>query len=178
MISRRHFLICAASGLALLNSQRLAARPASLPERKLKLYNLHTGEHLSATYWVEGEYIQSELAAINKILRDHRTGKIEKIDNRLLEQLFVLQNDVEYYGSYHIISGYRSPQTNAGLRDNDNTGVAKRSLHMQGRAVDIRLPGVELKHLRQAALNLHNGGVGYYPKSNFIHLDTGRARFW
>ena len=178
MISRRHFLICAASGLALLNSPRVVARSTLPAERKLKFYNLHTGEHLSAIYWAEGDYIPSELAAINKVLRDHRTGKVTKIDKRLLEQLFVLQQRVEYAGSYHIISGYRSPQTNAGLRHEDNTGVAKRSLHMQGRAVDIRLPGVELKHLRQAALKLHSGGVGYYPKSNFIHLDTGRTRFW
>jgi uncharacterized protein YcbK (DUF882 family) len=110
-------------------------------------------------------------------LRDHRTGEIEVIDRRLLNQLFILQHKIENHGSFHIISGYRSPKTNARLRKT-GSGVAKRSLHMQGRAVDVRLPGVELKHLRQAALKLHAGGVGYYPKSNFVHLDTGRARFW
>jgi uncharacterized protein YcbK (DUF882 family) len=141
------------------------------------MYNLHTGESLKATYWIEGEYIQEELAAINKLLRDHRTDSIEHIDQRLLDQLFVLQHKVDHKGFFHIISGYRSPKTNARLR-RAGDGVAKRSLHMQGRAVDVRLPGVKLKHLRQAALKLHAGGVGYYPKSKFIHLDTGRTRFW
>jgi uncharacterized protein YcbK (DUF882 family) len=91
--------------------------------------------------------------------------------------LYTLQQQVEKPGTYQLISGYRSPATNAKLR-NASSGVAKRSLHMRGKAVDIRLPGVELKHLRQAALSLRAGGVGYYPKSNFIHVDTGRPRFW
>ena len=99
------------------------------------------------------------------------------MDQRLFDLLHLLQQQVGSKGSYHVISGYRSPKTNAMLNSKSN-GVAKRSLHMQGRAIDIRLPGVELKHLRQAALNLKAGGVGYYPKSNFIHVDTGRTRFW
>ncbi|MGD8926206.1 MAG: DUF882 domain-containing protein [Thioalkalispiraceae bacterium] len=177
MISRRQFLLGATASLSLLSSPLALARPALARERRLKFYNLHTGEHLSAIYWVEGKYIPEQLAAINKLLRDHRTGEIEVIDRRLLNQLFILQHKIENHGSFHIISGYRSPKTNARLRKT-GSGVAKRSLHMQGRAVDVRLPGVELKHLRQAALKLHAGGVGYYPKSNFVHLDTGRARFW
>jgi len=178
MISRRQFLLSAASGLAILTSPYASAGLALPSERKLKFYNLHTGEHLAATYWADGVYIPSELRAINNVLRDHRTDHVEKIDKRLLDQLFVLQHKTEHNGIFHIISGYRSPKTNASLRNDDKSGVAKRSLHMQGRAIDVRLPGVELKHLRQAALKLHSGGVGYYPKSNFIHLDTGRPRFW
>lgn len=161
-----------------LGSPALATARIALPqERKLRLYNLHTGEKLAATFWAEGEYQADELALINKIMRDHRTGTIENIDTRLLDQLYRLQHEVESRGTFHIISGYRSPKTNAKLHS-ATSGVAKRSLHMQGRAVDIRLPGVELKHLRKAALSLRAGGVGYYPKSNFIHVDTGRPRFW
>ena len=178
MISRRQFLLGATGGLAILSSPYASARPALPHERKLKFYNLHTGEQLTATYWADGAYIPAELRAINTVLRDHRTGHIEKIDRRLLDQLYLLQQKVEHNGLFHIISGYRSPKTNSNLRQDDKSGVAKRSLHMQGRAIDVRLPGVELKHLRQAALKLHAGGVGYYPKSNFIHLDTGRPRFW
>jgi uncharacterized protein YcbK (DUF882 family) len=99
------------------------------------------------------------------------------MDKNLLDLLYVLQQQVDKKGAYHIISGYRSPKTNAKLRQRSK-GVAKRSLHMQGKAIDVRLPGVELKHLRQAALQLKAGGVGYYPKSNFVHIDTGRPRFW
>jgi len=178
MISRRKFMLgAAAGGLTLLSSPYTTARIALPDERRLKLYNLHTGEHLSATYWAEGQYQKQELHAINQLMRDHRTGSIKDIDKHLLEQLFILQQKVEHQGTFHIISGYRSPKTNDRLRQ-PGSGVAKRSLHMQGRAADIRLPGIELKHLRKAALQLHAGGVGYYPKSNFIHVDTGRPRFW
>ena len=99
------------------------------------------------------------------------------MDRRLYDLLYTLQQQVTSKSSYQVISGYRSPATNAKLNRN-SSGVAKRSLHMQGKAIDIRLPGVELKHLRKAALSLKAGGVGYYPKSNFIHVDTGRPRFW
>lgn len=179
MISRRQFLLgSAVSGLTLLAAPSIAARTAAPVERKLSFYNLHTGESLNTTYWSKGKYIAAELADINKLLRDHRTGRIEAIDKRLLDQLFLLQQHAERSGIFHIISGYRSPATNAGLHQDDKSGVAKRSLHMQGRAVDVRLPGIELKHLRKAALQLRAGGVGYYPESNFIHLDTGRVRYW
>lgn len=177
MISRRNFLLTATAGLATLCTPHAFARTGQPGERSLRFYNLHTGEKLQATYWAGGEYIQDELAAINTLLRDHRNGEVEIIDTHLLDQLVALQHQVGHQGAYHIISGYRSPQTNQALRKNSN-GVAKRSLHMQGRAIDVRLPGVELKHLRQAALSLRAGGVGYYPKSNFVHLDTGRHRFW
>ena len=177
MISRRQFLLAATAGMATLCASQAFAKTAMSGERRLRFYNLHTGEKLRATYWVEGDYIQDELASINILLRDHRSGDIEAIDPALLDQLFLLQQQVEHSGTFHIISGYRSPKTNNALRTN-SSGVAKRSLHMQGRAIDIRLPGVELKHLRQAALDLRAGGVGYYPNSNFVHLDTGRPRFW
>lgn len=163
--------------MASLCAPQAFARTTMPNERQLRFYHLHTGEQLHVTYWAEGDYIRDELASINKLLRDHRSGEVEAIDPHLLDQLFLLQHHVTHTGAYHIISGYRSPRTNKALRK-DGSGVAKRSLHMQGRAIDVRLPGVELQHLRLAALGLRAGGVGYYPDSNFIHLDTGRPRFW
>ncbi len=177
MISRRNFLKAASGTAALAIAPTVLAKPAAQGERVLRFHNLHTGESIKATYWAEGEYIADELAAIDRLLRDHRADEMTQMDRRLYDLLYTLQQDVSSSRSYHVISGYRSPATNARLHRNSN-GVAKRSLHMQGRAIDIRLPGVELKHLRQAALNLKAGGVGYYPKSNFIHVDTGRPRFW
>ena len=188
MLRRRDFLkfaihqftlgtaaLCAPS-LVLAKSEP-AAKPQALPDRQLAFYNLHTGEKLSTTYWADGEYIAEELQNLHYLLRDHRTGEVQDMDKNLLDLLYVLQQQVDKAGTYHIISGYRSPKTNAKLRQHSN-GVAKRSLHMQGKAIDVRLPGVQLKHLRQAALQLKAGGVGYYPKSNFVHIDTGRPRFW
>lgn len=178
MNSRRKFLGSTAAGLLVLGAPILANARLALPEeRRLKLYNLHTGERVTATYWADGQYQPDELTLIYRLMRDHRTGSIESIDKRLLNQLYQLQQKLDSHGAYHIISGYRSPKTNARLH-NATSGVAKRSLHMQGRAADIRLPGVDLKHLRKAALSLRSGGVGYYPRSNFIHVDTGRPRFW
>jgi len=146
-------------------------------ERKLSLLNLHTGEKLSATYWAEGQYQTSELKAINHILRDHRTGDAHRMDNELLELLNVLHKKVGGDQAFEIISGYRSPKTNAAL-SKKSSGVAKKSLHMQGKAIDIRLPGCQLSHLQKAAISCKAGGVGYYPKSDFIHVDTGRVRRW
>lgn len=177
MISRRNFLKAATGTAAVILTPSVLAKPASPAERVLRLHNLHTGENIKATYWAEGQYIAEELAVIDRLLRDHRADEMFKMDRRLYDLLYTLQQQVGSKHSYHVISGYRSPDTNAQLRRNSN-GVAKRSLHMQGRAIDIRLPGVELKQLRKAALSLKAGGVGYYPKSNFIHIDTGRPRFW
>jgi len=184
MTSRRDFLkysaLAATAGATGLAAPTVLARPANSiqsGERALKFYNLHTGEHLSATYWVDGIYVPEQMAAINRLMRDYRTGDVKKMDRRLVDLLYVLQQQVDKPGAFHVISGYRSPKTNAKL-NRISSGVARRSLHLQGKAIDIRLPGVELKHLRQAALKLHAGGVGYYPRSNFIHVDTGRPRFW
>lgn len=177
MISRRDFLGCSAAAFASLMAPQVFARPRALAEKSLRFYNIHTGEKLSATYWAEGQYQAEALEAINRIMRDHRSREITNMDLRLLDVLQELQATTGKSGHYEIISAYRSPASNKLLRKN-GSGVAKRSLHMRGKAIDIRLPGVELKHLRQAALKLHAGGVGYYPDSNFIHVDTGRPRFW
>ena len=177
MISRRNFLKAATGTAAMVLTPVALANTSNTDERVLRLHNLHTGESIKATYWAEGEYIAEELAAIDNVLRDHRADKMIKMDRTLYDLLYALQQQVSSKRSYHVISGYRAPGTNARLRNNSN-GVAKRSLHMQGKAIDIRLPGVELEQLRKAALSLKAGGVGYYPKSNFIHVDTGRPRFW
>lgn len=146
-------------------------------ERKLSLLNLHTGESLKATYWAEGQYQPDELTAINHVLRDHRTGDIYPMDKALLDLLTVLHHEVNGKQPFQVISGYRSPKTNALLNKKSN-GVARKSLHMQGKAIDIRLPGCQLSDLRQVAIDCQTGGVGYYPKSDFIHVDTGRTRRW
>jgi uncharacterized protein YcbK (DUF882 family) len=146
-------------------------------ERKLSFHNLHTGENLATTYWADGRYIPSAAAEIDFILRDFRTGDVQSIDLRLLDLLHDLRRRMESDESFHVISGFRSPKTNNMLTRQSN-GVAKKSLHMRGMAADVRLPGRSLADLQQAALSLELGGVGYYPKSNFIHVDVGRVRFW
>jgi len=177
VFSRRHFLIgCTALAGSLLAPSAFASI-ARQSERRLTLRNLHTGEEARITYWAEGSYLKESLREINHLLRDHRTGDITQMDRELLDLLYSLQVKVENKREFQVISGYRSPKTNAMLRSKSN-GVAKRSLHMQGKAIDIRLPGTSLKHLRKAAIALQSGGVGYYPKSNFIHVDTGRVRYW
>ena len=181
MVSRRTFLhYVAAAEATLVAPAALAGITASAVhgERRLSLRNLHTGERLTTTYWADGDYLKEELVAVNRLLRDHRNGEVSPIDHKLLDRLHALQQTLGHDGDYQVISGYRSPASNARLQQASNGGVAKRSLHMQGRAIDIRLPGVELNQLRQAALSQQAGGVGYYPKSNFVHLDTGRPRFW
>lgn len=147
------------------------------PERSLALHNLHTGEHIKATYWAEGIYQPEELHRINYVLRDHRTGDVDDIDENLIELLNLLHHKMDAKKPFQVISGYRSPKTNAMLRNN-SSGVAKKSLHMLGQAIDIRLPDKHLKDLHAMARSLKLGGVGYYPKSNFIHVDTGRVRHW
>ncbi|MGB5473838.1 MAG: DUF882 domain-containing protein [Gammaproteobacteria bacterium] len=176
-VKRRDFLrIGVLAGTALLVHPAFAGtKPAH--ERRLSLHNTHTGEDLAATYWAEGDFIDSELQDINTLLRDHRSGDIHPIDTDLLDLLYVLQSTVGSRKAFEVISGYRSPATNATLR-NKSSGVARRSYHMQGKAIDIRLPGCDLKQLHTAALSIKAGGVGYYPGSDFIHVDVGPQRSW
>lgn len=174
---RRHFLrSCVGGGLGLVAMPALASREQP-PARALALHNTHTGESVQCAYWAEGEYLADGLAEINQVLRDHRSGEVYPMAPELLDLLYTLNHEVDGRRPFEIISGYRSPKTNAKLR-NKSSGVAKRSLHMSGKAIDIRLPGCELDRLRQAALAMKAGGVGYYPKSNFIHVDIGRVRYW
>jgi len=146
--------------------------------RELSFFNTHTGEVLEGViYWSQGVYDSDALAQIDHILRDHRTDEIAPIDPRLLDTLYLLSRKLDCQEPLQVISGYRSPATNAELRLSSG-GVAKGSLHMQGRAIDIRLAGCGLDHLYSTALGLERGGVGYYPESEFVHLDTGSFRTW
>ncbi len=175
--SRRAFLrACGCLGLALAAPSALA-RPEE-GARHLRLHNLHTGEKVLATYWEKGVYIADERAAIDRVLRDHRSGDVHPIDPKLLDALWRLQQRLDIGGKpFMIISGYRSPKTNAALRQKGG-GVAKKSFHMEGRAIDIRVPNRPLDQVYDAALAMQAGGVGYYAKSNFVHLDIGRVRRW
>ena len=180
IISRRKFLkigamtfvtsCCSLPALALPNN-------FLFPDRHLSFYNTHTGEELDVDYCLKGRYCPETLTAVNHILRDHRTDEITRIDVRLLDQLFSISKALDNHAPFHIISGYRSPATNAMLHRN-SSGVAKNSFHVKGRAIDIRLPGLRLSKLKKTAVKMKSGGVGYYPKSAFIHLDTGPVRYW
>ena len=136
-----------------------------------------TGEKLKSTFWAEGEFIPDAMKDINKVLRDHRNNKIAQMDPELLLLLTQLNDKLDNNRELHIISGYRSPESNAKLRAASG-GVARHSLHMDAKAIDIRLPGKDLKMLHKAAMSLKGGGVGYYASSQFVHMDTGRVRYW
>ncbi len=184
MLSRRGFLrysLGVGAGLAVAPVLASVAPRAALPpatgDRVLSFYNTHTGEHTRATYWADGEYVASELTTLDRLLRDFRSGEVAVIDRRLFDILYNLQRLTAASGTFQVISGYRSPATNAQLRRH-SSGVARNSLHMRGQAIDMRLTGVELRDLHRAALALRAGGVGYYPGSDFIHVDTGRVRSW
>jgi uncharacterized protein YcbK (DUF882 family) len=154
----------------------LAAARAAVP-RQLAFRHLHTNEKISLTYYADGRYLSSELAKAARFLRDFRSGEVYPIDPALLDYLYAVQLAMGSRGVFEVISGYRSPATNRLLR-RTSTGVARRSLHTRGKAIDVRLTGVDTAQLRDTALSLRRGGVGYYRKSDFVHLDTGRVRSW
>jgi uncharacterized protein YcbK (DUF882 family) len=142
------------------------------------LVNPNTGDKLKLTYFEKGKYIKPALREINYVLRDYRTGDVHQIDPLLLDQLHDLRHTLGIaHRPFHIISGYRSPYTNSRLH-HESFGVSNNSLHMQGRAIDIRVEGLDSHHIRNAALAMRRGGVGYYHESNFVHLDTGKFRTW
>jgi uncharacterized protein YcbK (DUF882 family) len=179
-VSRRRFLAWCATGAAA--AAVLAPTPSwatslGSGKRYLSFTSLHTGEKLNALYYSKGSYLRDALGDINRILRDFRTGDVMAIDLRLLDLLYALQLTLRTRTSFEVISGYRSPATNAMLASASD-GVAKKSLHMQGMAIDIRLADRRLSTLREAALRLQAGGVGYYPRPDFVHVDVGRVRSW
>jgi uncharacterized protein YcbK (DUF882 family) len=149
-----------------------------LPTHKvLAFQNTHTGDQLNLTYFEQGRYIKDALHEINHLFRDYHDGTVHPIDTALLDQLYDLKHTLEVRKPFHIVSGYRSPTTNADLRKHSD-GVAKNSLHMEGRAIDIRIEGLDTRRIRNAALAMQRGGVGYYERSDFVHLDTGTVRTW
>src|SRR6185295_9737761 len=187
VLHRRAFLglgaVAAAGALVPSRVQAATIAPspaAKAPERVLSFFNTHTGERLKTTYCTGGSYQPDALRDLNYILRDFRANEIKPIDPRLFDLLTELGGTLETDQPFHIISGYRSPHTNAMLRERGGavTGVASHSLHMVGQAIDIRVPGVQLPNLRNAARSLKIGGVGFYPDLNFVHVDVGRVRYW
>jgi uncharacterized protein YcbK (DUF882 family) len=171
------FAAASSAGIACAMGNRALGATLDMAPRQVALHNLHTGESLQAIYWEEGRYVPDALAAVNKVLRDFRTGDQHPMDPGLLDLLSTLHGKVESRGPFQVISGYRSPKTNALLHERSD-GVAAKSLHMQGMAMDIRVEGVALDHLHKAALDAGRGGVGYYPTSDFVHVDVGRVRRW
>ena len=184
-INRRQFAVGVAAlvGFAAISKPALAsipkfqAKPLIKPARFLAFENLHTGETTKLTYWEKGKYIKGALKEINHILRDHRTNEVKRIDTALLDDLFILHNKLGSKMPFQVISGYRSKKTNAMMHAHSD-GVAQKSMHIQGKAIDIRLQDTPLFHLHNAALAMNAGGVGYYPESRFVHVDTGKIRHW
>ncbi len=178
---RRRFLGLGAAALALPFASRLAAfapREPLPPDRGLAFYNTHTGESAAVEYCQEGCLVPSSLEKIDHVLRDTRTGETIAIDVSLLDLLHSLARTIPSAEPFHVISGYRSPSTNAYLREHGGGGVAANSLHLVGKAIDIRVPGVGLRALYRTAVGLRGGGVGIYPSSDFVHVDVGRVRTW
>ena len=173
-LNRRGWLASVALGLTGL-AQTVAAKPDA--SRSLAFRHLHTGEELSVRYYHHGRYDARALSAINRLLRDFRTGEVYPIAPALLDQLCVVHHVIGSDAPFEIISAYRSPVTNAKLH-RASSGVASGSLHMQGKAIDVRLADTRTRRLRDVALELGAGGVGYYASSNFVHLDIGRRRHW
>jgi uncharacterized protein YcbK (DUF882 family) len=176
-VSRRRFLACLAAAPVVPVVPAAASVPPLPPRRALSFVHLHTSERLSLEYTSDGGYLPDALDALNHLLRDFRTGEVAAIDPGLFDLLYRLRVSSQATAPFQIISGYRSPATNAALRERSQ-GVASGSLHMSGKAIDIRVAGVGLATLRDAAIALQLGGVGYYPGSNFVHVDTGRVRRW
>lgn len=162
-------------------TQASVAQPAvatvAKPARKLSFYNLHTAEKCTIVYKECGQCIPDALAEVNHVLRDWRNDEVHPIDTRLLDLLADLHDQLGTSDPFNVISGYRSPGTNAMLHARSN-GVASKSLHMKGMAIDIRLPDTQLRRIRDTARAMGRGGVGYYEASNFVHVDVGRVRQW
>jgi uncharacterized protein YcbK (DUF882 family) len=181
--SRRKFLILGSSCMAVaatpsLVTSALAKTRPRFTSRKLSLYNIHSNEEFQGTYWREGHYDEKALAHLARLLRDRRDNSHHRIDARLFDVLHRLQATLGTQDPFQIICGYRSKKTNAALHKKSE-GVAKNSLHVQGKAIDLRLEHMALKEVCNAARSLKAGGVGYYPKSNFIHVDIRpKPTFW
>jgi uncharacterized protein YcbK (DUF882 family) len=175
-VTRRSFVTAvAAAGLGAVVPGRVHAAVPGF--RTLRFDHLHTGEHLAVEYFSSGAYVPDALRAIDTLLRDFRTGDVHPIDPKLLDLLHGLAGVTGSGRPFEVISGYRSPRTNQLLRSLSE-GVAAGSLHLKGLAIDVRLADVRLAGLRDAAVAARLGGVGYYPASNFVHVDTGRVRTW
>jgi uncharacterized protein YcbK (DUF882 family) len=180
-LPKTHWLLvcsCVLTCLITSNVHTAAATVAAAPEYRLRLFHTHTGERLDIVYRRGDSYVPEALAELNHYLRDHRTGAVLAYDPRVFDLLHDIDTKLgRPDGEIDVVCGYRTPWSNEFLRTHGH-GVALHSLHMQAMAIDIRMPGVESSNLRDAALALHRGGVGYYAQSNFVHVDVGRVRRW
>jgi uncharacterized protein YcbK (DUF882 family) len=176
IITRRQFVAGGMAAAGVFMIPKFANASLSNMHRTLKLQSIHTGEKVSATYWEKGRYVPEALAEINRVLRDHRTNDVHPMDKNLLDLLVDLHHRLGSGAKFEVISGYRSPRSNAMLHDRSN-GVAKKSMHMEGKAIDIVLADRSLSSVRDAAIQMGRGGVGFYSGS-FVHVDTGRVRKW
>jgi uncharacterized protein YcbK (DUF882 family) len=176
LASRRSFLRLAALGT--LATGAGWARAGTSADRSLAFVHTHTHERIELVYASGDDYLARPLQALDRFLRDHYTGEVGRMDPRLFDLLHRIQGLLGSRAAYEVISGYRCSTTNTRLRQAGGGGVARKSLHMEGRAIDVRLPGVALADLRDAALSLQAGGVGYYSHDQFVHIDTGRVRAW
>jgi uncharacterized protein YcbK (DUF882 family) len=180
MIARRALLrngLGFAGAAGVLASAPLARALTAVSARRIAFNNLHTGETLDVAYWENGAYVPDALGAVNHVLRDWRDNEVHVIEPKLLDLLTALGAELDTKAAVNVICGYRSPATNAMLHA-ESSQVASGSLHMVGQAIDIRLPGVSSARIRDAAMQLAVGGVGYYPVSDFVHVDVGRVRHW
>lgn len=159
------------------HSQYVAHALIKKPSRELAFLNLHTGERLKAEYFHNGQVVPGAMHAISVLMRDHYNNKVHPIDPHLLDIAHVLQSHVGNRGAIDIVCGYRSPETNAMMHE-ASAGVAAHSMHIEGRAMDIRMPGTRLGSIRKVAVALKMGGVGYYPHDDFVHIDSGPVRKW
>lgn len=177
--SRRDFLktLAATSAITLATPKLAQAAFSGFDVKRLALEHHHTGASIDVTYYENGRYLKDALQEINFFMRDYHNNLVHAVDPALLDQLHDLKLFLGVNKPFHVVSGYRSPETNASLRKNSR-GVAKHSLHMEGKAIDIRMEGIAVKSIRDAALTLQRGGVGYYPNENFVHLDSGDIRTW
>lgn len=193
--NRRGFLLlgaAAAASLVLPTAPALAAKPKPVPgppaprptqamrpggTRALRLHVVNTGERWNGIYWRDGAYVPEATRRLDALLRDYRAGQTHTMDPKLFDQLWELQQRLDSSEPWRVVSAYRSPQTNAAARKS-HRGVARNSFHIQGKALDVDLADRSVRAIRQAAIALQAGGVGQYPRSDFVHLDTGPVRSW
>ena len=176
-IKRRTVIALALTGLAVTATVAPPADVRAADARQLSFYHTHTQRSLDVVYYQNGEYVDSALAEVNRFLKDFRTGDVAEMDPKLLDVLYDLRSELGSDETFEVISAYRSPKTNEMLRGKSG-GVARNSQHLLGNAIDVRLRGTKTAALRDKALEMQRGGVGYYQKSDFVHLDTGRVRRW
>ena len=176
-ISKRTSIALAIAALAITTAIAPPDRVRAADARQLSFYHTHTRLSLDVVYYANGEYIDSALVDINRFLKDFRTGEVAEMNPQLLDLLHDVRNELGSEEPYEVISAYRSPKTNEMLRAT-TTGVARKSHHLKGNAIDVRLRGVRTARLRDTALRMERGGVGFYPKSDFVHMDMGPVRQW